>query len=400
MEKDERYLIQLRDCFTAGYTLPQYCIDNGIKKPLFVSEKKFELFLWEIYVQFRYDKRILSTFAFLDSESECINFSVCSVVGALRIFNISQCDLNKFDTIIALTQKKIPSTNNVIYLDTLANFFIHKAYLEIPLLHFMQRHPQVKLFTTILPTSIYRYKGGAEYVKNLPFITYFQGQLQKNINADIVTPLDKFGYTHEEILEMISLHSKTTTNPDGITILCDNSHPLIKIQNGNRMTAYQPEHYRNKIYFFGSCYYVGAFAPFDKTIESYLQRMLNENNFPYCVENKGQYYLCRIQDLFYNLNKLNLSPGDIIFIWHEGNLTTNSIPSINLIDAFDPPNDYREFFIDSMHYNELSYKLLAEKFFKFLTENNFFHNKNFDYPLPPPIIIATAFLLNSSKAAA
>ena len=38
---DEELLIQLEDCFTGGYTLPQYCIDNGIKKPLFVAEKKF-----------------------------------------------------------------------------------------------------------------------------------------------------------------------------------------------------------------------------------------------------------------------------------------------------------------------------------------------------------------------
>ena len=30
-------IIQLRDCFTAGYTFPQFCIDNNIKKPLFIA---------------------------------------------------------------------------------------------------------------------------------------------------------------------------------------------------------------------------------------------------------------------------------------------------------------------------------------------------------------------------
>ncbi len=30
---DEQLLIQLRDCFTAGYTLPQFCIDNGLNFP-------------------------------------------------------------------------------------------------------------------------------------------------------------------------------------------------------------------------------------------------------------------------------------------------------------------------------------------------------------------------------
>ena len=64
---DEIFLIQLRDCFTGGYTLPQFCIDNGIKKPLFVAEKKFWQFVWEIYVQFHYDKRLTAQFSFIDA---------------------------------------------------------------------------------------------------------------------------------------------------------------------------------------------------------------------------------------------------------------------------------------------------------------------------------------------
>lgn len=41
METDETYIIRLRDCFTGGYTLPQFCLDNGIQKPLFVAEENF-----------------------------------------------------------------------------------------------------------------------------------------------------------------------------------------------------------------------------------------------------------------------------------------------------------------------------------------------------------------------
>ena len=380
----EELFVKLRDCFTAGYTLPQYCIDNKIKRPLIVSEKKHELFLWEIYVQFRYDKRIFPQFCFIDSELERITFSSYFILGELPISNISQVNPKQFDAVIALTQNKVSLDIKIIYLGALTKHFISKAYLEIPLLHFMQRHPDVKLFTTILPTSIYRYKDGREFANNLPFITHFQRELQKNINADIVTPLDKFGYTHQEVLEMISLHSKVTTSPDGTTVLKDNPHPLIKIKDGKRETAYQPEHYKNKIYFVGVCYYVGAFAPYDKSIESHLQAMLNEHNLPYRVENEGQYYGGRHQDIFYNLSKLNPAPDDIIFIWHAGNLTTDSFRSIDLSDTFDPPHDYREIFIDNMHVNERGYKLLAERFFTVLTENNFFRDKEFNYPLPPP----------------
>ena len=44
---DDELFIKLRDCFTAGYTLPQYCLDNDIKRPLIVAEEKHELFVWE-----------------------------------------------------------------------------------------------------------------------------------------------------------------------------------------------------------------------------------------------------------------------------------------------------------------------------------------------------------------
>ena len=40
LEKDEQCIVRLRDCFTGGYTLPQYCIDNGIKKPLFYLSER------------------------------------------------------------------------------------------------------------------------------------------------------------------------------------------------------------------------------------------------------------------------------------------------------------------------------------------------------------------------
>jgi len=34
---EDLFIIRLRDCFTAVYTFPQFCIDNNIKKPLFVA---------------------------------------------------------------------------------------------------------------------------------------------------------------------------------------------------------------------------------------------------------------------------------------------------------------------------------------------------------------------------
>ncbi|MBQ9486729.1 MAG: hypothetical protein IJU91_02865 [Selenomonadaceae bacterium] len=50
---DELLFLQLRDCFTAGYTLPQFCTDQNIKKPLFIApNERYITFLWEVLTNF------------------------------------------------------------------------------------------------------------------------------------------------------------------------------------------------------------------------------------------------------------------------------------------------------------------------------------------------------------
>lgn len=111
--------------------------------------------------------------------------------------------------------------------------------------------------------------------------------------------------------------------------------------------------------------------------------MLNENNLPYRVENESQRYYCRYQDIFYNLNKLTPAPGDIIFVWID-NMLNKNFPSLDLSAAFDSPHNYKEIFCLRGHVNELGYKILAEKYFAFLTQNNFLRDKDFKYTMPPP----------------
>ena len=378
---DEILLIQLRDCFTGGYTLPQFCIDNGIKKPLFVAEEKFWQFVWEIYVQFHYDKRLTAQFSFLDVPSGEINLSIHAIIPPLKYKNISEIKSSDgYDAVILLTTNKF-NIVNAIYLDVLTDYFIRKTYAEIPLMNFLQRHPQVKLFLTSFP-SIERYKEGLAFNKQLKNLDMIRNALRVNKSGTVKTPLDKFGYTNSEVLELMDAPT-IKTNPDGSTTQGDNEHPLMKIQDGKRMTAYQPENFLNRIYFVGSCHDFGINAPFDKTIESHLQKLLNENNLPYRVENESQRYYYRYQDIFYNLNKLAPAPGDIIFIWLD-NMAAENLPFLDLSAAFDPPHNYKEIFCIRGHVNELGYKILADMYFDFLTQNNFFRDVEFKYPMPPP----------------
>ena len=380
METDETYIIRLRDCFTGGYTLPQFCIDNGIQKPIFVAEEKSLQFVWQVYVQFRYDKRLTAQFSFVDAPTVKINFSVHAILAPLQIKNIAELKTVDADAVICFTTRKIFSGGKVIYLDELTTQFIRKTYAEIPLLNFLQRHPQIKLILTNFP-SIKRHKGGLAFRNRLRGLEEMRIILRADKSGNVKTPLDKFGYTNSQVLEIMEA-PPVTTNPDGSTVQGDNAHPLMRIENGKRATAYQPDSFRNRIYFVGSCHDFGVNAPFDKTIESYLQKLLVENDLPYRVENKSQRYFNRYQDIFYNLNNIQPAPGDIVFVWLD-NMSVKNLPFFDVADAFDAPHDFREIFCVKGHVNELGYKILAEKYFKFLTANNFFRDKDFNYAPPP-----------------
>lgn len=300
MDNVEKYLVLFRACFIGGYTLPQYCIDNGIKKPLFVAEEKFLQFMWEIHVQFRYDKRILARFSVLDLKRGKIDIAVMGTVRPMKYKNFSKVNRNDFDAIIALTTKPIDTADNVISLSKLAKDFLIKVYVEIPTLNFLQRYPQVKLILTNFP-RMERYKDGLKFNRELVSLEDLRKILRNDKSGTVKTSFDKFGYTNEEVLKLIE-GTKTKTNLDGSTTMEDNDDPLINIKDNKRGTACQPENYLNKIYIVGTCHQYGLDVPYDKTIASYLQKMLNEHKLPYRVENESQRYARRYQDIFYNLN--------------------------------------------------------------------------------------------------
>lgn len=408
----EELFIQLRYCFQAGYTLPQYCVDNGIKKPLFVLEKGSECFLREIYAQFKYDKRLWAKFCFIDGDSAEVT-KIPSRGGLFRstleLQNISAMNLDRFDKIILLTKKKPDLSNDkVVSFADLERFLVQQTYADIPLLNFLQRNPKVALILTNFP-RIRRYEGGKEFSDKLLYAEEIARLIRNSGGKHVETLLDKFGYTNEQVVEM-SLGCKIKRNLDGTTSMLGanglndgDNYPLRQIRNGKRATAYQPETYRNKIYFFGSSHHYGVNAPFYKTMESYLQKMLNEANLPYRVENEAQLFIGRYEDIFYNLNAIEFAPGDIIFMWITGiGSNDKSIPFCDVSDAFDPPIDFKELYCRKGHVNELGYELIAKKYFAFLTENNFFRDVEFNYancpPPPPESITDMVYLLNSSKA--
>ena len=143
---EEKYFAQLRDCFNAGYQFPQFCIDNNIKKPLFVGvDESQKTFLWELHAQFKYDRRINATFALMTGE--LLNFRATFpniLIPAMYAKNFSEMNLTNFDKVIIL-KDGVSSDKKNIYLKQLNDYFFKRVHLEIPLLDFAQKNPGVKV---------------------------------------------------------------------------------------------------------------------------------------------------------------------------------------------------------------------------------------------------------------
>ncbi|MBR6911006.1 MAG: hypothetical protein IKN41_04025 [Candidatus Methanomethylophilaceae archaeon] len=185
------------------------------------------------------------------------------------------------------------------------------------------------------------------------------------------------GYTNEQYLELTST-PPVKRNNDGTTVFKEDYGGLLQISNGKRLTSDQPKEYDNTIYCMGTCVFVGLGAPWDKTFESYLQRIFNSINKKIKVENASQYYAGRYQDIFYNLYSLNTKPGDMILICLQ-DLQPPGFPFFDVYNYLDRRLEYGEIFLDRFHINENGYRLLAESFYDFLESNNYF--SQFEYNL-------------------
>lgn len=379
MTPDQLKCIQLRDCFYAGYSMPQYCVDNGIKNPLIASYDPE--FLWELSVQFCYDKRLQAKFCLLASGPVHVTHSVACTTSGQCFDRINFKKLEQHDKLLILTTnrfKELP-VEKTIYFDVLLHNFIQYVYAERPLYEYIHLHKGIKVILTNVPV-LKQDENNTEYEKCISqkSIHQVRAELEKRGETILETRFDQFGYTNDETHSILKL-SDAKTNPDGTTKLLDNDAPLVKILGGKRQTAYQTGTYKNTIWCMGTCTYYGIGASYDRTFESFLQRIINEKGQVYLVENVSQFYAGRYQDIFYNMDRLPVKEGDIVLVCLQG-LHAHGIPFFDTSAIFKRPHEYGEVFADNYHVNERGYKIIAEKAYKYLEENNFF--KDYTYSIP------------------
>ena len=166
-----------------------------------------------------------------------------------------------------------------------------------------------------------------------------------------------------------------------------NKGDLINIIGGHRITIDNPIIYNNSIYCYGPCTALGLFAPDDKTIETFLQRILNDKHYPYRVVNCGSVgngiSLNNDLNSLYALMDNKFKKGDIAI--HFGHTLWNSyirLPKDKYIDFAEifnnPPLDKVKCFNQaSDHINEIGNLIVAEVIFNRL-KNELKNNETVD----------------------
>lgn len=167
----------------------------------------------------------------------------------------------------------------------------------------------------------------------------------------------------------------TYTVADGIIDGCEYFH-------GRRKTTNTPMIWERTIYFFGPCISIGVFALDAETIESSLQRLLNENGMKFRVVNVPAPLLLNPYDSSINtlhkIGKEKYRKGDIIIHFGRNNLEWHGLikedqVKHDLSDVFNyRENITKKCFIGNMaaHINTIGYKMIADYIFDEIRKHN------------------------------
>lgn len=164
---------------------------------------------------------------------------------------------------------------------------------------------------------------------------------------------------------------------NGVPYVRDIYTEYVNIINHCRLTTDAPDNYDNTIYIFGHCYVWGHGAEDRYTIQSNLQRMLNNlkikipTNKTFRVVGVAGIAGKALTDNFLQILNTTFKAGDYIilirrhlldFEFYCGGSSTTKY--LNLANAFDRPHEYSgEIFLDGYHINHRGYNLLAKRLY-------------------------------------
>ena len=178
--------------------------------------------------------------------------------------------------------------------------------------------------------------------------------IYKNFFADL--------YTEEYAHSITHLHFSVESK-SGCARLKDADTPCYHVVNGERLTVGQPEKYKKTVYFLGPCFIYGHYVEDKNTIESLLQRRINDGQYDIKVVNcgspsyTGSFYVDLMRA---RLSEMPLMKGDIVIVFADYNFF-HGITEIDLMSILKKYGVNADWMVDKpVHCNHKLNALYAE----------------------------------------
>ena len=146
------------------------------------------------------------------------------------------------------------------------------------------------------------------------------------------------------------------------TRLKDIQSRYLNIVNGERVTIGQPAEADRTIWFFGPCIIIGGFVEDQYTIESILQKKLNENGYSCKVVNCGCHET-PYQEMI-RITSTPMKPGDVVVMFVD-NRPVAGTESVDMVEILDKNNAPAEWLLDNpAHCNHKANALYANELYE------------------------------------
>lgn len=127
-------------------------------------------------------------------------------------------------------------------------------------------------------------------------------------------------------------------NQAGLVMLKDSSGLYYNVLNGERKTLEQPQEYEKTIYFIGPCFIYGHYTEDKNTIESMIQKKINDAGYKVKVVNYGSpSYADNMELMLARIMAIPMKKGDILVTYFR-NAIIPYIDNINLYDSLNQNN--------------------------------------------------------------
>ena len=274
----------------------------------------------------------------------------------------------KNNTPIVVLEKPSINFKSSLHIKTLISYSRKKRMLLDKVLHYKLENPDVRVLLLSLPALAY-VKNKTQYEKQL-----FACSRNDIIEKDAVSVYLSQYIGDEGYGDLIFKDGVFGTKREsGIYFLADKNTKYVCVKDGHRVVPNSPEKYTHTIYTFGNSLCMGMYTDDAHTIQSQLQKRLNEYNqeIVYRVVNAANGGHPNFNKMWKSIEYHKPQAGDMIVLveWFEPLLKENPNYSKYFefcypqqeIGLFDRPHNYGEYvWVDRVHLNCKSYTKLGD----------------------------------------